>query len=307
MPAFFSLLEKILPFYIVLLIGFVAGRRLRLDMETLARVYLYVFLTPVVFYGVLKVPLFSGGMIIPLLFFLVSSIISILFLFIGKIFWKDQTANLLSFTTGTGNVGNFGVPLAIAVLGSAATGPAIMANVGVIFYVQTLGFFIASKGKYSIKQSLINLAKLFPLYAFLLGILAQLIGLNAQNPHISQALDPFVSAYNIVGFILVGVGLSQISKDSFDKLYVFLSLIAKFIIWPVALLIVIALDNAFFHAFSPLIDKVMILQAITPIALSIISYSTILKLHAQKAALAVFASTIFALAYIPLVASIIIK
>jgi hypothetical protein len=291
----------------VLLIGFVAGKKLRLDIETLARVYLYVFLTPVVFYGVLKVPLFSGGMLIPVLFFIISSIISIIFLFVGKLFWKDSTANLLSFTTGTGNVGNFGVPLAIAVLGSAATGPAIMANVGVIFYIQTLGFFIASKGKYSVKQSLINLAKLFPLYAFIFGIIAQLFGINAQNSIVSQTLDPFVSAYNIVGFLLVGVGLTNITKDSFDKLYVTFSLIAKFAVWPILVLFVIALDNAFFHVFSPLIDKVMIMQAITPIALSIISYSTILKLHAEKAALAVFVSTLFALIYIPFMASILLR
>src|SRR6185369_8361240 len=306
MNTFLLLLIKLLPYYFVIFLGYGIAKRFKINLEIISRFYIFVFLSPVVFYGVLKTPLFSGGMLIPAIFFFVSTLISIIFLFIGKSLWKDATANLLSFTSGTGNVGNFGVTLSISLLGLAATAPAIMVNVGVILYIQTIGFFIASKGKYSIKQSIINLAKLAPLYAFFIGIIAQVFAVHLTNT-LNDFFTKFISFYNIIGFLLVGFGLAKITKESMDKLYIMLSLFSKFIVWPMVIAIIVFFDRNFFHLLNQLTYNVMLIQSITPIALFVISYSAVLKLYPEKASFAVFVSTIFSLFYIPLIVAIFIK
>jgi len=148
----------------------VVAKYQKIPIEPISRLYFFIFLTVIIFYGAWKVPLFSGDMLIPVIYFFTAFFLAGLFLFIGKFFLKDKTLNLLGLTVGTGNVGNLGVPLSIALFDIQAAAPASLSVVGFILYVNTIGFFIALKGKYNTKQALIKIIKLPALYSFALGI-----------------------------------------------------------------------------------------------------------------------------------------
>lgn len=300
-------MEKLLPFYLVAFIGYLAARGLKIRIEDLAKLYFYVFLPPIVFYGVYTVPFFSGVMFLPLIYFAAATILALIFLLIGKKIFKDATAYLLSLTVGMGNVGNLGVPLSIALFGKLAAGPAALTVVGFLLYANTVGFFIASKGHYTTKDALVKIAKLPSLYAFVLAVILQLSHVDISKLFFYATLDNFISAYNVLGLLLVGVGIAGISHESLDKAYLVLSMIAKFVIWPLFALFIIVVDRHMTHLLTPFSSNIFLLQATAPIALNVISVSSILKLYPEKVSLAVAVSTLFAIVYIPIFLAFFLK
>ncbi len=67
---------------------------------------------------------------------------------------------------------------------------------------------------------------------------------------------------------------------------------------------VIIADNMVFRIYNPSIHKVMILMSIVPLAANTVAFATELKAQPEKASVAVLLSTLFALFYIPLIASL---
>jgi predicted permease len=65
-------------------------------------------------------------------------------------------------------------------------------------------------------------------------------------------------------------------------------------------IVIILLDNAFWHFYTVEIHQVMLILAVTPIAVKTVSYATELRVQPEKAALATLLSTLFALVTIPL-------
>ncbi len=307
MEVFLFTLSKLLPLYLVALIGYIAAKKLKLDFETLTRLFFYVFLPIVVFYGTYNTPIASGGLLLPLVYFVLATVISLVFLAIGKLYFKNKMAYLLSMTAGSNNIGNLGIPLSVAVFGTQAIGPAVMAVLGGTLWWSTLGFFIASKGHYSTKESLKRMVRLPALYAFTLGILFQLFSIPLESFPLTPIIDDFIHGYNILGFLIVGVGMAQITREAVDKAYLSLSLLAKFVAWPLLTGAIILIDSQTLRLLTPFMYKVFFLQSLCPIALNAINVASIVKLYPEKAALAVTVSTLLAIIYIPVMISIFIK
>lgn len=77
--------------------------------------------TPIViFSGVMSAPIRPELIILPILVWLVGMCLSFCFLKIGKLYFKDERANILAMTVGTGNTGYFGIPVALILFGPDA-------------------------------------------------------------------------------------------------------------------------------------------------------------------------------------------
>jgi predicted permease len=100
--------------------------------------------------------------------------------------------------------------------------------------------------------------------------------------------------------MLIGLGIGTSKKLQFDIKFTAITFFAKFAVWPFLILLIILLDKSFLHIYNLQIYKVMLLLSIVPLAANAVAFSTVLKLHPEKAALAVLLSTLFALFYIPL-------
>ncbi len=116
---------------------------------------------------------------IPITLYCISIFIafSSLPIFFKRIF-SDNRANLLSFSVATGNSAYLGIPIALLLLSDELVEIFIFSTLGAVFYQNTAGYFITAKGNSSVKQSLIKVAKLPVIYAFLLGIALNKFGVT---------------------------------------------------------------------------------------------------------------------------------
>lgn len=304
MNLFFLLLYKILPLYFLIFLGFVAGKFLNAKKESIAPILIYLIVPIIIFNSIIKTKIVPQLLLIPVIFFLLCCLIGISFYFIGGRFFKDSTKNILGMAAGTGNTGYFGIPVCIELLGKDYLGLMILGILGFTLFESSIGFFMTARGNHSASEAINKLIKLPTLYAFFIGLTFNYLHINPGGSFDSFA-NNFIGAYSVLGMMLVGMGLSDVKKIEIDFKFLSLSFIAKFIIWPLAVFIIILLDKMFLKMYFEEVYKMMILISIVPMAANLVAFSTELKTQPEKAAVAVFISTIFALFYIPLLTSII--
>jgi len=304
--SFQSILFKILPLYLIILIGYVAGRFLEIERKSIALMIMYVVAPIVFFNGIIKdrVPLSSLN--IALVVFLICSILALLALGVGSLLWKNFNKNLLALCASSGNMGYFGLPVGLAIFGEKALGTLIMGMLGIIIFQNSAGFFIAANGKHSFNKSLKKTLLVPNLYAVALAFwLRNYIDLNNLSDFskgVFKLTDNFTGAYSILGMLIVGLGLAQINKIKLDKdtgIFLVLSLFSKFILFPALTYAFIILDQQCFHLFNQLTYKILMLLSLSPIPANAIVIASSLKLNTDKISIAVMISNIAALFLIP--------
>jgi len=304
MTIFLTLLLKLIPLYLMILLGFIAAKVLGAQRETVAKLLIYIIAPAVVFYGTFSAELTLANLSLPVLFFLICCSMCLVFFGIGKIVYKnDSTKNILAFTAGAGNTGYFGLPVALMLFGDEAFCLAVLAILGYIFYENSLGFYITAKGNYTARESLMKVVRLPTIYAFFVGIICNLLNLNLGEIGLTT-IEYFKGAYSLLGMMIIGMGLATVCIRAFDFKFISLSFLAKFIVWPIIMLSLVALDRQFFQFYDSAVYGIFILMAIVPLAANTVTLATELKAHPEKAAVAVLLSTVFALFYIPLMVGI---
>jgi malate permease and related proteins len=299
MEIFFTLLGKIAPLYIVIFLGYISGKLLHVKKESIAPLLIYVIAPFVVFSGVIRAQISSGTLSLPLLFFTLACLISAIFYVLSSYIWKGSEKNIVGFTSGSGNTGYFGLPVAIAIFGQDIVPLIVLSVLGFITFENTLGFYITARGNFTAKESLLKVLKLPTVYAFLVGLFINLSGIDLGKPYLDLATN-FQGAYSTLGMMLIGLGIASITKFEFDYKFIATTFLAKFITWPLAIAGVIFLDTNYFHLYTTQIHQVMILMSVVPLAANTVAVATELRTHPEKASMAVLLSTLFALFYIPL-------
>lgn len=304
MSIFLTLLIKLLPLYGIVVLGWIAGKYLDVKKESIAPLLIYIIAPIVVFNGVITTPLNKATLSLPILFFILACILCLAFYFIGKLIWPGSEKNILAFTAGTGNTGYFGLPVVLALFGDQLLGIAVLSILGFVLFENSLGFFMTAKGQHSGREALMKVLKLPALYAFFIGLIVSVSNIHLV-PTVVDAITSFRGAYVVLGMMLVGLGLSQVTKASLDYAFTGVAFFAKFITWPLVVGLIIFLDIYFFNLYSSEIYKIMLLMSIVPLASNTVAFATKLNTHPEKAAVTVLLSTIFALIYIPLFVALI--
>ncbi len=302
MSIFLLLLGKLFPLYVLIFLGFLAGRFLQTKREVVARLLLYIIVPAVSFYGAATVPLNGAILSLPFVFGAVCITMCTLSYLLSRMLWKDTTKNILAYACGTGNNGYFGIPLVLMLFSDSAFGIAVVAGMGFLLYEVTLGFFIVAKGNLTFAQSFRKLLSLPILYAFILGLLWNTLHLAMPKP-MEELLLNFRGAFTILGMMIIGMGFSSLKHLFVDVRFLVVSFFFKFFLWPLAIFTIVALDRSVFHLYGDAVHDVMIVLSIVPLAANTVIFATELKVHPEKAASAVFLSTLFALFYIPIIAT----
>lgn len=304
MSIFITLLLKLLPLYTMVLLGCIAGKKLEVKKESIAQLLIYIIAPIVVFSGVVTTQINAAVLSLPILFFLLCCLMCVIFYYVGKLFWPGSEKNILAYACGSGNTGYFGLPVVLILLGDQFLGIAIMAGLGFILFENSLGFFITARGHHTMKEALHKVLGLPALYALILGLVVNSTHLQL-SPIILDAFTHFKGVYIVLGMMLVGLGLSQVTRASFDIKFTAISFLAKFLVWPLIICSIIFIDSSFLHFYSSSIHKIMLLMSIVPLAANTVAYATKLNTHPEKVAVTVLLSTLFALVYIPLFISLI--
>ena len=299
MTIFLTLLGKILPLYFSILLGLFSTLFLSCDKNTIAKILLFILAPLIVFNATISVKLDASVLFLPIFFFLLSSTLAFILLFVFKRIYSDNTANLLAFSTSTGNTGNIGIPLAILFLEPHLVDVFIFTVLASILYQNSVGYYITAKGHFTAKESIKKVLKLPVLYAFVLGIIFNISGFKIPDIFLNYA-DYLKGTYAILGMMLLGMGMEKMrSNNSFDLKFISYAIIIKFFLWPMIVLAFIFVDKNYIHFLNEGFYMIMFLFSIVPLAGNTVTVATILNVKPEKMSLAVFITTMIPLLYIP--------
>ena len=299
---FWLILGKLLPLYLLILLGFVAGRILEVRRESIASILLYILAPGVVFQSLLTTVIDPRRITLPLFFVILCSTICLMTYQLGeRLLTPGPSKNIAAFSSASGNTGYFGIPVAAFLFGSQSLGLVILCAFGFIIFESTLGFFITARGTFSPRESLKRVARIPTLYAFILGVVC-----NRLNLHLSPSWGDlgtlFRGAYSVLGMMMIGLGVSQLKTWKVDWSYISLTFVMKFLVWPVLVFTFLWLDRTQFHWYDPASHQVMALMAVVPLPANSVALATEFKTEPEKAALAVLLSTLTGLVLIPFLA-----
>ena len=297
----FILLMKIFPIYINIVLGYFSTKFLDVKRESVASILIYILGPIVVFSATLSVKINMSILFLPVFFYIFCSVLAFVSLYAFRKSWNDPTGNILAFSAGTGNTGYFGITLAIIFFPPYLADIYIFTVLASFLYESTTGFYVTAKGNFTVKESFNKMLKLPILYAFILGIALNLLGVGIPDV-VSSYTAQFKGAYGILGMMMVGMGLMGLKKGSdLDIKFISITFILKFIFWPLAILGVIYIDREFFMFLNEELYKVMFLFAIVPLAGNTVTYAVLLNAKPEKASFTVLISTIVSIIYIPIV------
>lgn len=300
MSIFFTLLYKIIPLYFGIILGFFSTFFLHCNRDSVAKILLYILSPLVVFNSALSLEFSSSVLALPIFIYLLSSFIAFVSLPIFKKIFSDNTANLLSFSVATGNSANLGIPIAIVLLDDRLVEIFIFTTVGTMLYQNTIGYFITAKGNLSAKESFKKVLKLPVIYAFIFGLVLNLIGV--KMPLMFYDFFSYLKGtLAILGMLIVGMGMEKVvNKNGFDVKFISIALFVKFIIWPSLVSVFIIIDNIFLHIFTKDLYIILFILSIVPLAGNTVTISTLLNVKPEKMSLAVFITTLISLFSIPM-------
>ncbi|OIO55517.1 hypothetical protein AUJ46_00935 [Candidatus Peregrinibacteria bacterium CG1_02_54_53] len=304
MTIFFALIGKLLPLYLFIVAGYALGVLLHLKRRPVAVLLLYILSPIVVLEGGWTAPVSRGTLALPLLFLVICSVLCGCFYLVSAFVWKrgDTMRNLAAFASADGNSGYFGIPAGLALFGPQSLGIIVLCSLGFLLYECSVGFFTLARGNFTIRESLRKAIALPLLYAFGLGMAANIWHL--QEPAVLVAVFRDVrSAYSVMGMLLIGISLAGERLSAVDGRLLAFTTVAKTIVWPGLMLFLIALDRHVLHIFGNDVHGVILLMGMVPLAVNTVVYSSVLKVHPERAAVAVMVSTLLALPFIPLLSA----
>jgi hypothetical protein len=314
MELFTDLFIKLIPLYLIIILGFVAGKKLHVQRESIAPLLLYFVVPIVTFKGIFLTDISLETFSYPFYFLIAGTLMAFVFFYLGKSFLhSSEKAGLLSLAASLANVGYFGLPLVFAIYGEEALGITVLLVLGLALHENFTAFLIAARGKYHFKDALYKTLKLPTIYTSIIAVFANLAYKYYYQP--GTLLDPvigslldmsdkFIGAYSFLGMLMIGLGLAKITKLYFDWKFISLSLIAKFLVLPSLALAFIYLDTNFWHFYSKEALDIVFLMSIVPIGANTITIATELKLDTDTVSISVLLSTLIALFYIPWILSL---
>lgn len=303
MSLFYILFFKIVSILLSVIIGYVAGRMEKVERESIAALLFY-FIAPIVFFSVpASANLALSDIGIAVITFTIACLLSYVAYKLYSGHWDDESRNLLAMSAGSGNTGYFMLPIASSLFDDYTLSIYMMAVVGVNIYESSVGYYICARSISSTQESVKQILKLPMLHAFGLGCICSLLGLTLPD-----FLDDFLfnmrGAYSILGMMMIGLGLSKLKNFEIDLNFTLASFFSKFVMYPVAVNIFIALDKLIFKWYDNPEYQALILLSTAPMAANTIVISSLMKFHPEKVATSVLLSCIFSLVFIPVVATL---
>lgn len=294
------LLSQLLPLLGLIVLGYGAGRWLQVEARSLAMIAIYFFSPLVNFGGVAQLQFQSAYLLLPPVLFAIASGMALLMYWLAGRLYADNTRNLVAMASSTGNTGYFGTPLVLALLGPQAAGIYFLMNFAVALSETTVGYYVGARGHHSMRDSLKKVLALPANYAVLLGLLWNALDLPLA-PAFLVWWERFTGAWVIIGMMLIGVALGQVGGWRANARLTALLFSVKFLLWPACTWGLALLDRAVFGLFDPTVHTLLLIIGVVPLAGNTVTFATQLKLRPGEAAAVVLESTVFAVAYIPLV------
>jgi len=290
-----SILFSVLGIYIFILVGYVAKRQFKEQMDertiTLLSVYfLQVFLT---FWGLLKRPIDTTLFMTPMIYLGVVFIALVLMLPIVRALFSDKKERSIATVAALiGNTGNLGIPLGIAIFGEESIPYTTVINLANVFFVYTIGVYFYSRGTFDVKKSLLNIVKLPILWAALFAITLNLIG-YVPSESVEKTLMMGAYASMTMQLVLFGIYLYGVKIKELNVRLTYWSTGVKFILLPLIAFFVIR-----FTDLPTLVKGILFMELMMPLAVSNVNLAALYECRPKETTAQVFISSILFLGII---------
>lgn len=209
LPSIF--VENILPVFVVVGLGYLLDRKFDLDAKTISRTSLYV-LSPCLIFTSLVRSSVSGDEVGRIFLFEVAMTAILLAITRGvarlaRLSRQQESAFLLSVLFI--NAGNYGLSVNLFAFGEEAMARAIIFFAGSTVLVNTLGVFLASRGRADVKRALLNVFKVPMVYAVGLAFIARALPWSVTDVWWFRGLDTVGRAAVPVMLLLLGIQLAR--------------------------------------------------------------------------------------------------
>ncbi len=305
--AIFSLVFfKVFSSLLSVLMGFLSGKFTEIQKDSIA-LLLFYFVAPIVFFAIPTSAnlTFSSLGITLVSFCLASSIGFFSFWIYGKI-WQDSHRNILAMSAGTGNSGYVVLPIATALFDDYTLSIYALGLIGISMYDVSIGCYFCARNIHSFRESVMKVVRLPILNAFFFGCVLSLLGFQLPN-----FFDEFVAnmkgAFSILGMVTIGLALSKITKFKIDVKFTSAAFISKFLFYPIIFNLFILLDKFLLGWYDVNYYNALQILCIAPIATNTIVLASLYKIYPEKMATALLLSLIFALLYMPIMATIFLQ
>ncbi|MDX5337224.1 MAG: AEC family transporter [Marinobacter sp.] len=304
MAAALALLIKLLPLYVTVALGWVAGRYLEASGKHIAGIMLYIVTPSVVFSGAMAAPLTPQIILLPALVFGFCTLIALIHLAIARKLLTDGSASVIPLSVGTGNTGYFGIPVALLLFGEQGLALYIVCMLGTTLFENSVGFYLAARGKYSIRDALVRVARLPSVYAFAAAVALNLSGVSIPGAFV-PLFDNLRGAYSVLGMMIIGMGIMSFRGLAGNPVFTGLAFFGKFVSWPALALAFWWLDAQVLGIYDLAVHQAIFLISITPIAANTVVIATLLDAAPRQAAGTTLLSTLFALGFIPVMIALV--
>jgi hypothetical protein len=201
--------NNVLPSFVVIGVGYLLERRIRVDKRTLSRLAIYVLTPCLVFSSIVKSEVDPSQFGLMTAYVIVFTLVMIgLGLFVGRLLgWSQQATKALILSIAFTNSGNMGLSIILFTFGEAGFALGATYFVATNLTANTLAAFIAAHGRGSLGQTLLQVLKLPGIYAFALAL--ALRSLAPLPDLVMRPISLIAQAQIPIMLMMLGVQLAQ--------------------------------------------------------------------------------------------------
>ncbi len=211
MPALLPIfINNLVPVFLIAATGYLLSRWQGVDPRTLSQVSFYIF-SPCLVFTLITGSNLAGNEILSVLLFttLVTLLSGFVVWLLGRLLRLERcTLIAVLLTTMFVNGGNFGLPVILFAFGDQALAYGSLFFVTSALLTYSVGVIIASLGRASVKQAVLNLFRVPALYAMFAGFLFLQTGWQFPLP-LSRGVELLSEAAIPAMLVLLGLQLAQ--------------------------------------------------------------------------------------------------
>jgi len=307
MSTFFYILTNILlPIFIQVGIGYLIQKKFKIDIKSLVKVHIFVFLPSLMFYNIYFNNL-SGTVIFNVVIFVVGlfALLTTLSTIVAKVLRFDKSMEK-TFVNACSliNVGNYGIPLITLLYAGSQVDYAVSIQMTVVLttslLVNTIGLYNASSGAYSGLDAVKNVFKMPLIYVIILGFLLRGFSIELWSPLVS-AISFMSQAVVPMALLILGAQLANTEMKVANPI-VYLADIFRLIISPIIALCLVKLMG-----FEGMLAQILIIGAAFPGAVNGVVLAIEFNGNHHFASQTVFQTTIMSAITVTTIIALVLK
>jgi len=206
----------------------------------------------------------------------------------------DAKEKSIAVVTGLGgNTGNFGIPLDLAIFGPASLPYTGILNVMCMIFEMTFGVYFYSRGKFSVKESILNIFKLPILWAVILGLSFNFLHIPIPD-QILKLLELGGNGSIALQLVIFGLYVGTLHLGRFSWKLLIWSAGVKFLLLPILGFFVLHFLHIQFE-----VDAFVMLELLVPIAVNNVNLSSLYHCKPQTVTEILLVTSLLSIIVIP--------